>query len=257
MRRVGLLLVCLMVATTVWAAEPRPMVKSAGELAWAAIPDDTPDEEQVRLAKEYLDKYPTEIPLLRSVQNVLNRKSDLTVEFWKERMDKQPTTANRYLYARKTGDAAIMAEQAQAILRDDATNFWGDYLAAVAEWSKEEPDLKKVAAHFDAAIEKDPSRPEGWGYAAEVAEELKDLDKALRMYQAEAVVKPGEKGPTLSMLGIFAQQRNSEKYFALVSEVLPSEPPLSFQLGMHGTDHLMSSSDLGGQSSVLEMFTYW
>ena len=251
-----LLIVCLAV-TAAWAVEPQPAQKTAAELAWEAIPDTIPDADQVTVAKEYLDKYPNEIPLLRNVQGILNRKSDLTVEFWKERMDKTPTSANRYLYARKTGDAAEMKTQSEWIMKNDSDNFWGYYLAAVAEWSKEEHDAKVVANFFEQAIAKDPSRPEGWGYAAEAYEETKDWDNALRCYQASMVVEPESSSPKMSMMGIYAQKRDADKYFAMAKEVLPIEPPLELSLATYGSDRQITTADLIGKYSVVEMFTYW
>lgn len=249
--------VSLILAAAGWAVEPQPLAKSAGEVAWDAIPSDTPDEEQVRLAKEYLDKYPDDIPLLRSVQNVLNRKSDLAAEFWKERMDKNPTAANRYLYARKTGDAAVMKEQAEWIVANDPKNFWGDYLLAVAEMQKEEPDLKYIVGKFESALVKDPARPEGWMYGADAYEQMKDWDNALRMYQALLVVDPTDKSPNMSMMGIYAQKRDADKYFEMASAVLPSEPPLEVSLGMYDSEHVMTAADFSGRYTVLELFTYW
>lgn len=254
------LIICLFAVSQVWSAtavEPRPMVKSAAELAWEAIPDTIPDEEQVRIAREYLDQYSTDIPLLRSVQNILNRKSDLTVEFWKERMDKNPTAANHYLYARKVGTSEEMKTQADWIIQNDPNNFWGYYLAAVSELSKEKPDLNVTVGYFEQAIAKDPSRPEGWYYCADAHEQLGNLDKALECYQAGLVVEPGDKSLKMSILGLYAQKRDAEKYFALSAELLPKEPPLQIDLGMHGSEHKMTASDFSGQYTVLEMFTHW
>ena len=61
----------------------------------------------------------------------------------------------------------------------------------------------------------------------------------------------------MSILGLYAQKRDAEKYFALSAELLPKEPPLQIDLGMHGSEHKMPASDLAGQYTVLEMFTYW
>lgn len=252
-----LLVLCLVMASNVWAAEPRPAVKSAGEVAWEAIPDSTPDEAQVRIAKEYLDMHPNDIPLLRSVQNVLNRKSDLTVEFWKERMDKTPSATNRYLWARKTGDPAEMKTVSEWIMQNEPNNFWGYYLAATAEWSKDEPDLKFVTSKFEMALEKDPSRLEGWSYGADAYEQAKDFDNALRMYQAIKVVDPSDKQANMSIMGIYAQKRDADKYFQMVADILPKSPPLNFDLGMHGTENKMTSASFAGKYTVLEMFTYW
>lgn len=255
--RYTLISLALLAAALAWAAEPQPSVKSAGELAWEAIPDTIPDDQQVQTARQFLDQYPDDIPLLRSVQNVLNRKSDLTLDFWKERMDANPSSANRYLYARKSGDAQIMREQARLIMRRDRGNFWGYYLAAVAELSKDKPDLKVVTDYFEKAIAKDPSRPEGWGYAAQAYEELKDWDNALRMYEAAMVVDPSDKHPKMAILGIYAQQKDADKYFALVAELLPKEPPLDISLERYNSDVLLTTNDLKTDYTVLEVFAYW
>lgn len=256
MKKVVLIL-CLILTGTLWATEPQTMVKSAGQLAWEAVPDTLPDAEQVRIAREFLDQYPNDIPLLRSVQNVLNRKSDLTVDFWKERMDKSPTTANRYLYARKANDPAISKEQAEWMMKNDAGNFWGYYLAAVTEWSKETPDMKVVIDYFDQAIAKDPSRPEGWYYCGDANEQAGNLDRALQCYQAAKVVEPDDTSLNMSILGIYAQKRDADNYFALAAQLLPKEPPLQVELGMHNSGHKMTASDFSGQYTVLELFTYW
>lgn len=250
----------LVAASCVWAAapaQPLPQVKSAAELAWEAIPDTIPDAEQVRVAMEYLDNNPNDIPLLRNVQNILNRKGDLTVEFWKERMDKNPTTANRYLYARKVGESDVMKAHADLIMNEDPNNFWGYYLAAVSELNKEKPDLNISVGFFEQAIAKDPSRPEGWYYCADSYEQLGNLDKALECYQAGLVVQPGDKSLKMSILGLYGQKRDADKYFTLAAELLPKEPPLQIDLGMHGSEHKMTASDFSGQYTVLEMFTHW
>jgi len=254
-----MMLVSLLLVTVAFAAAPAPQphVKTAAELSWEAIPDTLPDAEQVTVARDYLDKYPTEIPLLRSVQNVLNRKSDLTLDFWLERMNANPSTANRYLYARKSGDIEIMKAQADMIIQNDSENFWGYYLAAVAEWSKDEPNMDVVIGYFEQAIPKDPSRPEGWGYAAQAYEEKEDWDNALRMYQAALVVSPEGKSTKMSILGIYAQKKDADAYFKLAGELLPMEPPLSIELGMHNSSHKVTASDFSGQYTVLELFTYW
>ena len=253
------LLVFLLVVSAVWAAAPvpQPQVKSAGELAWEAIPDTIADEEQVKISREFLDNYPDDIPLLRSVQNILNRKSDLTLEFWMERMNAKPSSANRYLYARKSGDPEIMKAQAEQIMKDDPQNFWGYYLFAVAEWSKDKPDLSVVTDYLEQAIAKDPSRPEGWGYGAQAYEEAKDWDNALRLYQGETVVKPDDKFPKMGMMGIYAQKRDADNYFKLSNEMLTKAPPLDIDLKMHNSSHKVTAADLTGQYSVVEMFTYW
>ncbi|MCB9365671.1 MAG: hypothetical protein H6506_04820 [Calditrichaeota bacterium] len=257
--RIVLLLALLWTAAWAEAAEvkPQPLVKTAGELAWEAIPDTIPDDQQVQIAREYLDKYPNEIPLLRSVQNILNRKSDLDLDFWKNRMETSPTAANHYLYARKSSDPAVMKEQSEWIMRNDPNNFWGYYLAAVAEWSKDSPDMNVVAGFFEQAIPKDPSRPEGWGYAAQAYEELKNWDKALEMYGAELVTVPAKKSTLLSMLGIYAQKRDADKYFAMLPELMAKEPPLNVDLAMYNTDHRVTSAELSGRYTVLDLFTYW
>lgn len=259
MRRLSLL-IGLLLAGTLWAAapaEPRLQVKSPGELAWEAIPDTLPDAEQVRVALEFLDQHPNDIPLLRSVQNILNRKGDLTVEFWKERMDKNPTSANRYLYARKVNESEVMKAQAEWIMQNDPANFWGYYLAAVSEMNKETVDQKVVIQYLEQAIAKDPSRPEGWYYCADANEQAGNLDKALEYYQAGLVVEPGDKSLKMSILGVHAQKRDADSYFALAGELLPKEPPLQIDLGMHGSEHKMTASDFSGQYTVLELFTYW
>lgn len=256
MIRVSVLLV-LSLCVSLWAVEPKPQVKSAAELAWEAIPDSIPDEEQVRLAKEYLDKHPNDIPLLRSVQNILNRKSDLTPEFWQGRMEQNPTTANRYLWARKAGESAEMKKQADWIMENDQENFWGYYLAAVAESYKETPDLAVVIRYFDQAIAKDPSRPEGWYFCADANEQAGNLDRALECYQAGLVVDPTDKSLEMSIMGVYAQKRDAENYFALASKLLPREPALQVDLGMHGSDRKVTASDFTGKYTVLEMFTYW
>jgi tetratricopeptide (TPR) repeat protein len=253
------LLIFLLAASSLWAAAPapQPQVKSAAEIAWEAIPDTIPDAEQVRIAREYLDNNPNDIPLLRSVQNILNRKSDLTIDFWTERMNANPTSANRYLYARKTGDPEIMKTQADQIMKDDPSNFWGYYLGAVAEWSKEKPDMSVVTNYFEQAIAKDPSRPEGWSYGAQAYENAKDWDNALRLYDAMLTVKPDDKDSKMGKMGIYAQKRDADNYFKMSTELLTKEPPLAVDMKMHNSSHNITTADLTGQYSVVEMFTYW
>lgn len=253
-----LVLSVVLVSGMLLAATPQPMVKSEGETAYeAAMSATTTDEAKAAVAREFLDKYPMDIPLLRSCQNVLNRLSDLKPEFWKERMDTNPSSANRYLWARKTGDAAEMQTQAGWMMQNDPKNFWGYYLAAVAEWQKETPDLKVVSNYFAQAIEKDPSRPEGWGYAAQAYEEQKNWANAISMYEAEMVVEPGDTSPKFSIMGIYAQQRDAENFFRLSSELVKPEPPLSFELERYGTESKLTSADLQKDYSVMEVFTYW
>lgn len=256
MIRVSCLLV-LSLFVSLWAVDPRLQVKSAAELAWDAIPDTIPDEEQVRVAKEFLEKNPNDIPLLRGVQNILNRKSDLTPEFWKERMEKSPTSANRYLWARKSADTTEMKAQAEWIMENDKENFWGYYLAAVAESYKETPDQKVVISYFDQAIAKDPSRPEGWYFCADANEQAGNLDRALECYRAGMVANPTDNSLEMSIMGIYAQKRDADNYFALAAKLLPKEPALQLDLGMHGSDRKMTAADFTGKYTVLEMFTYW
>lgn len=254
----NLVLAILVLSCLAFSATPQVMVKSDGVNAYeAALEAASTDEAKVAIAREYLDKYPNDIPMLRSAQNVLNRSSDLKPEFWKERMDANPTAANRYLWARKSGDAAEMQVQAGWMMQNDPKNFWGYYLAAVAEWQKETPDLKIVSNYFAQAIEKDPSRPEGWGYAAQAYEEQEDWANALKMYEAEMVVEPSDSGPKFSIMGIYAQQRDGDNFFRMSSELVKSDPPLSFELERFGTESKLTAADLTKDYAVMEVFTYW
>lgn len=251
------ILLALVWSTVVWAVAPRPQVKTAGEVAWEAIPDTIPDAEQVRVAREYLDKYPNEIPLLRSVQNILNRKSDLTEEFWKARMDENPTSANRYLWARKTGDSGAMKEQGEWIIAHDPENFWGYYLFAVSEMNKEKPDQTVVLSYLDQAIAKDPSRMEGWYYAADANEQAGNLDKAVEYYRAAMVVDSTDKTLEMSVMGIYARKHDADAYFSTVSKFLQSEPPLAMDLERYNTADRFKADKLLGDYTVLEVFAYW
>lgn len=256
MIRLSLLLVLSLFAV-LWAVEPKPQVKSAAELAWEAIPDTIPDEEQVRVAKEYLDKYPNDIPLLRSVQNILNRKSDLTPEFWKARMEQNPTSANRYLWARKTGESAEMKKQADWIMENDKESFWGYYLAAASEMSKDAPDFAVATGFYDQAIAKDPSRPEGWYFCADANEQAGNLDRAIECYRAGLVVDPSDKSLEMSIMGIYARKRDADKYFEYASKLIQSDPPLEISLERYKHSTPLTTADLTKDFTVLEVFAYW
>ncbi|MBK6766644.1 MAG: tetratricopeptide repeat protein [bacterium] len=250
-------LIALAWVTTAWSVEPRPQVKSAAELAWEAIPDTIPDAEQVRIAREYLDLYPNEIPLLRSVQNILNRKSDLTEEFWKARMTETPSSANRYLWARKNGETGVMKEQSAWIIEHDPENYWGYYLAAVSEMNKEKPDQAVVIRYLEAAIAKDPSRPEGWYFCADAYEQSGNLDRAIECYRAAMVVDPTDKTLEMSVIGIYARKRDAEAYFSSVSRLLQSEPPLALDLERYNSTERLTTNALRGNYTVLEVFAFW
>lgn len=74
------------------------------------------------------------------------------------------------------------------------------------------------------------------------------------MYQALLVVDPTDR-VNMSMMGIYAQKRDADKYFEMVAAVLPGgkKPALDVSLGMYNSKHVMTAADFsGGYYAVLE-----
>lgn len=98
-----------------------------------------------------LGQVPGRYSAVASVQNTLNRKSDLAVEYgrggWTESDGGQPL-----LVCAQDGRRGGDEKAAEWIVANDPKNFWGDYLLAVAEMQKEKPDLKYIVAHFESAL---------------------------------------------------------------------------------------------------------
>jgi tetratricopeptide (TPR) repeat protein len=251
------LLALLCVTSLLFGYAPVPKVVTPAESEFeTALEAAETDEAKVALAKEYLDQHPDNVPLGRAAQNILNRKSETPAEWYQERMDANPTSTNRYLWARASGDPEIMFEQASWIMENYAENFWGYYLAAVAEWSTEEPEMNKITGHFEQAVAKDPSRFEGFLWMGYAYEEAEKLDEALAAFDAAAIVDPESDSPVMAKVSIFAVQRNAESYFELVNGLLPDEP-VTVELAVAQPDTDAKPVGFSGDMTVIESFTYW
>lgn len=252
------LLALLCAASVVLADyEPQPKQVSQAETEFqAALAKAEQDEAQVELALEFLDKYPDNIPLGREAQNILSRKSDKPAEWFKERMDADPTGTNRYLWARASGDPEIMHKQADWLIENDPENFWGPYLKAVAFWTEEEPALEKVTAEFEKAVALDPARFEGFIWMAYAYQEHDELDKALAAFDAAGVVDPESNNPAMGKMEIYAIMRDAERYFSLVDPMLPDEP-VTVELALANGENAGKPVGFEGEYTVIESFTYW
>jgi tetratricopeptide (TPR) repeat protein len=251
------LLVLLCAVSVVFAYSPQPKVITKAETDFdAVIAKAETDEAKVAAAKEFLEMYPDNILLGRSAQNVLNRKSDTPPDWYKARMEASPTTANRYLWARASQDSEVMTEQAAWIMENDPENFWGYYLAATTEWDKEAPDMDKVTHYFEQAVAKDPAQYTGYLWLGYAYEEADKPEQALEVFKAAEVVDPEDSSPKQAMLGLYAQLRNADKYFELVTPMLPVNA-VTAELAVAKAEEESKPVGFSGETTVLEFFTYW
>jgi len=251
------LLAVLCALSIAFGYAPQPKVTSPAEASFdSALATATTDEAQVQLAKEFLDKYPDNIPVGRQAQNILNRKSDTSADWYKQRMEANPTATNRYLWARASQDPEIMMAQAEWLMANEPDNFWGYYLAASTLWDAEKPDMDKVIGYFEQAVAKDPARYEGYLYLGYAYEDAGKPEKALEVFTAAEVVDPSDQSPRQARLGLYAQMKNAEKYFELVTPMLPTEP-LTVELAVAKSAKGEKSPNLKGEITVLDCFANW
>jgi tetratricopeptide (TPR) repeat protein len=236
---------------------PQPRVLSTAENEFDSIIAKTEaDSAQVQLAKEFLDKYPDDIPLGRQAQNILNRKSDTSADWYKQRMEANPTATNRYLWARASQDPEVMTAQSEWLMANDPDNFWGYYLAATTAWDAKEPDMDKVIGLFEQAVAKDPARYDGYLWLGYAYEEAGKPEQALEVFKAAEVVDPTDESPKQAMLGLYAEMKDAEKYFALVAPMLPTEP-LTVELAVAKSAKGEKSPNLKDGITVLDCFANW
>ncbi|MBU0691893.1 hypothetical protein KKH18_08770 [bacterium] len=251
------LLVLLCAATLVFGYAPQPKVVTQAETEFeAALATAETDEAQIELAKEYLDNYPDNIPLGRSAQNILNRKSDTPPDWYKTRKEAAPTSTNRYLWARASQDHDVMVEQANWMMENDAENFWGYYLAATAEWDTEEPDMDKVIGYFEQALAKDPAQYTGYLWLGYAYEDANKPEQALEVFKAAKIVDPEDDSPKQAMLGLYAQMKDADEYFELVTPMLPTNP-VTVELPVAKSTADLNTVKLNGEYTVLDCFAQW
>jgi hypothetical protein len=247
---------CLVIAATAWAYNPKPVQRSEAEQqVLAALEQAATDSAKLIVAQVTLETHGEDIPAARAAQDVILRLKDDPIAFFKEQANNSASIPAHYLYGRAADDTVIMAEQARWILQHDSSNFWGLMQAGEAEWNKKQPNLKLVQRRFEEAVAADPSRPEGYlylGYLFEDKEQWKDARAAL---DAGAVCDPQNKTIRDQRLTAAAELRDAPEYFRLMQGAFPDQP-LSMDLPRANGSGRVTTDDLKGRATVIEYWAY-
>lgn len=253
-----LALVCLLcyAAAAVAAFQPLPVQRSAAETEFAdAIAKTDVDSLKLKLAKDALEQNPENIPLGRAAQDIILKLMDNAESYFKTRAEASESIAAHYLYAWAANDTLITAREAAWILKQKPNDFWGHLLNAIGEWDKSKPDTVIVRSRLLAAINADPSRPEGYLYLGYFYQDEERWPEALEVFEAGAVCDPAHKSIRDGRLTTYAELRDADKYFKLLAGMY-SDKPLEADLPRaHGTARF-TSADLRGAPTVLEYWAY-
>jgi tetratricopeptide (TPR) repeat protein len=143
------------------------MKQSDAELAFdAAIAKEGDAGTRLTLARDYLERYPEDIPLVQTAAEVVKQSrgnpADATAEM-RTYADKHfRLIGPQYAYALVAEDTLIWDAKARWALAKDSTSCWAWLMWTAAEWYKSKPDSNLVFKRIARAIKLDPSRPEGY-----------------------------------------------------------------------------------------------
>jgi hypothetical protein len=249
-------LLCLAIATTVWAYNPKPVVRSAAEQQiTAALAKAESDSAKIQVASDALTGSGEDIAAARVAQDVLLKFKDDPAAWFKARAEGSKSIAAHYLYARASDDSTIMAEQAAWILKQDPKNFWGLMMAGEAEWNKSAPDLKQVQKSFEDAVAADPSRPEGYLYLGYLFIDQDQWKNARLALDAGAICDPSSQPIREQRLTTFAELRDASAYFDLAKASF-SDRPLQMDLPRANADGQVTAAMFKDTTTVIEYWAY-
>ena len=250
------ILISIVFSILILGFRPMPVHKLQAEINLRKQLDSaTTDSAKIRIAKEFLQKFPDDIAAGRMAQDLLLKKMDDPLAFFKERMMQLQTTAAEYLYGRSSQDSIIMAETAAKLLEENPGSFWGHELAGYAEWYKSKPDTAVLIHEFKAAIDADPSRPEAYLYLGWVYWDEEMWPQAREVLEAGAFVDVSDHFFRDALLTVYAEQRDGFKYFLLMKDLFPVTP-LAADLPRANGGPNLTSVDLQGEPTVIEYWAY-
>jgi len=256
MKWIGIL--TLILVSAAWAYAPVPVQKSPAEIELAAALDKAEtNDAKAQIATAFLNSNPTDIPAARMAQDVLFRTMEDPAEFFKSRAEKSESVVDHYLYARASGDSTVMAQEAAWIMAKDPKNAWGHMLAGLAEWERAMPDNAVVEKYLKAAVEADPSRPEGYINLGYLYEDMENWPAARETFEAGAIADPNNATIRDARLTVYAVQRDGDAYFKLIDGVLPAEP-LTGELvrANNGGGTVDAAKAFRGQTVLVEYWAY-
>jgi tetratricopeptide (TPR) repeat protein len=251
-------LALLLLAATVWAYAPVPVQKSTAEINLkAALDKADSDAAKAKIATEFLDTHPTDVPAARLAQDAILKTVEDGNAFFKARAEKSESAVDHYLYGRASGDSTVMAEQAAWIMKKDPKNTWGHMLAGLAEWEKASPDNSIVEKHLKDAIEADPSRPEGYINLGYLYEDMENWQSAREAFDAGAITDPANTALRDARLTAYATLHDGDAYFKLLDGVLPKEPLAgTLAKANNGEGNVDMAQALKGKVTVIEYWAY-
>jgi tetratricopeptide (TPR) repeat protein len=175
---------------------PQPMQKTAAESAFEKeVLGISSTVTLLQTAKEYMERYPDDVPLGVYASDVIYRSSERKAEaldyigefaaaHWRE-------IGAQYYYARLAQDTLVWDQKARWALAKDSTSFWAWLMWVEAEWHKSNPDMEAVIDRLQHAVSLDPSRPEGYLELGRAYTEQGEWEEARDAYQAGLVCDPG------------------------------------------------------------------
>ncbi|MBU0509433.1 hypothetical protein KKH27_11450 [bacterium] len=255
--RIPVVMLSVLLAAVCLAYQPVPVQKSRVEqeikVRLEALTDDS---AKVAVAQQYLEEFPNDIAVVRAALDVLLKKMDDPITFFRQRLEMDTgSIAAHYLYGKASRDSTIMAEAARWILTREPDNYWGHELAGYAEWFKANPDTGILIRNFRKAIEADPSRPEGYLYLGWVFWDEELWPEAREVLEAGAIVDPEDKSIRDARLTVYAEQRDGKTFFDLMQGVF-SDTPLIADLPRAKAGPNVTTADLRGQPTVIEYWAY-
>ena len=184
--------VCALATLASGQYHPQPMKQSEAEAEFcAAVDKEGNATERLRIAKEYLERYPNDVPLGRYAASIIYQssihKSD-AVEYLRMFADAHHREIGpQYYYARIADDTLIWDEKARWALARDSTNYWAWLMWMAAEWHKSNPEMSSVMTRIEKAIALDSSRPEAFMFLGDAHGEQGNWLSAIEAYEAGLV----------------------------------------------------------------------
>ena len=248
----------LLVATAAWSYSPTPVKKSEAETTLkTALDNATTPEEKSKIATEFLNTNPTDIPAARAAQDALFKTLEDPAPFFKARAEKSESVVDHYLYARASGDSTVMATEAAWIMKKDPHNAWGYMLAGLAEWERAQPDNAKIEDHFQTAIMADPSRPESYVNLGYLYQDMEKWQESREVLEAGKITDPSSFMIQNALVTVYATLRDADAYFVLVDAMLPDEPLMgSLVKANNGGGNVDAAKTFRGTISLVEYWAY-